>query len=94
MTHPTLKLTVFVDKSDYHEINRSTPNFNPSNVTVVTDIGAQSCLWGLSDFLRCGFNAKDLIPVKLNQYTNNKGEIDILGAILIRLSGTKSDGDL
>ena len=66
MTHATLKLTVFVDKSDYHEINRSTPNFNPSNVTVVTDIGAQSCLWGLSDFLRCCFNAKDLIPVKLN----------------------------
>ena len=66
MTHPTLKLTVFVDKSDYHEINRSTPNFNPSNVTVVTDIGAQSSLWGLSDFLRCGFNAKDLIPVKLS----------------------------
>ena len=44
MKHPTLKLTVSVDKSDYREVNCSTPNVKPSSVTVVTDTGAPSCL--------------------------------------------------
>ena len=61
MKHPTLKLTVSVDKSDYREVNCSTPNVKPSSVTVVTDTGALSCLWGLSDFLRCHFNTRPLL---------------------------------
>jgi len=93
MAHPTLELTISVDQLDYQGVNRSTPNVKPSNITVVTDTGAQSCLWGLSDFLRCGFTTNDLIPIKHNLYAANKEKIAVLGAVLIRLSGRTSDGD-
>ena len=94
MKHPTLKLTVSVGQSCYREINPSPPNVKPSSVTVVTNTGAQSCLWGFSGFLRCGFNTKDLIPVKHTLYAANKEKMDVLRDILIRLNGTTGNGDL
>ena len=92
--HPTLKLKVSVDPSDYQAINHPIPRITPCEVCVVTDTGAQSCLWGLSDFLRCGFKEADLIPVKHTLYAAKKEKIDVVGAILIRLSGTDSSGEL
>ena len=94
MKHPTLKLTVSVEQPDYYKINRSTSNVIPSSVTVVTNTDAQSCLWGLSDFLRCGFNTNDLIPVNHTLYAANKEKIGVLGSILIRVNGTTGYGDL
>eukprot|EP00111_Clytia_hemisphaerica_P011054 TCONS_00032366-protein len=92
MKHPTLKLSVNVDPRDYAKLGRPTPKVQPSQVNVVTDTGAQSCLWGLSDFIRCGFNVNDLIPVKHTLYAANKEKIDVSGAILLRLQGTDSAG--
>ena len=92
--HPTLKLLVSADPSDYEAINHPAPKIVPCDVCVVTDTGAQSCLWGLSDFLRCGFKQTDLIPVKHTLYAANKEKIEISGAILIRLSGTDDHGEL
>ena len=92
--HPTLKLRLSVDSSDYDAINHPTPKIKPCEVCVVTDTGAQSCLWGLSDFLRCGFKESDLIPVKHTLYAANKEKIDVLGAILIRLTGADYNGEL
>lgn len=94
LQHPTLKLRLTVDSSDYDAINYPPPKVKSCEVCVVTDTGAQSCLWGLSDFLRCGFKESDLIPVKHSLYAANKEKIDVLGAILIRLSGTDVDGEL
>jgi hypothetical protein len=87
MQHPTLELTVSIDADDYHQVNRQPPCVRPSKVTVVTDTGAQSCLWGMSDFLRCGFSPSHLMPVKHTLYAANKEKIDVSGAILLRLSG-------
>jgi len=45
MNHPTLKLVVHVSSEDYTQMQRKTPHMQPSTITVVTDTGAQSCLW-------------------------------------------------
>ena len=52
MAHPTLRLNIFTDSSDYTHINATQPQIRtPCFVNVVTDTGAQSCLWSLQDFL-------------------------------------------
>lgn len=53
MRHPTLELTVTLDPDDYVKLHRPVPKIQPSKVEVVTDTGAQSCLWGLTSFLKC-----------------------------------------
>ena len=69
------------------------PKIMPAHVNTVTDTGAQSCLWGVEDFYRCGFKDCDLIPVKRTIVAANRDEITILGAILLRLTGTDSRGN-
>ena len=64
MTHPTLRLQISVQKQDYDHIGKPCPNVRASSLEVVTDTGAQSCLWGLIDFHRHGFKKSDLISVK------------------------------
>ena len=92
MHHPTLKLSVNIDPKDYEKLGRRSPRVQRSTISVVTDTGAQSCFWGLSEFLRCGFQTGDLIPVKHTLYAANKEKIDISGAILLRLHGNNSAG--
>ena len=94
MSHPTLRLRVEADKRDYEQMGAPFPNIMPSYVNAVTDTGAQSCLWGLKDFYRCGFKDSDLIPVKRTIVAANREEINILGAILLRLKGTDSKGNV
>ena len=53
---------------------------------------AQSCLWGLDNFLQAGFTEADLIPVRHSLYSANKEKIPISGAVLLRLSGSSSTG--
>ena len=64
----------------------------PSWVTVVTDTGAPSCLWSISQFYICGFTDKDLLPVRRSMVAANSEEIKIVGAVFIRLSGTDAQG--
>ena len=92
MSHPTLRLQVTTDESDYQQFGIPHPEIMPSFVTVVTDTGAQSCLWSLKDFYRCGFQDSDLLPVKRTMLTANQEEIDIRGAVFVRLSGHDSAG--
>ena len=66
----------------------------PTHVSTVTDTGAQSCLWGLLEFYRCGFQDSDLRPVRRTILAANREEIDIVGAILLCLTGTADDGTI
>lgn len=75
--HPTLKLTVSISPQDDYQVVVKPPSVKPSIFTVVTDTGAQSCLWGMQDFLRCGFSKTDLIPIKHSLYAANQIEINI-----------------
>ena len=88
MDHPTLRLRLTTDKRDYQIFGGQCPDVSPSWVTAVTDTGAQSCLWSLQDFYRCGFKDSDLIPVRRSMVAANSEEIVIVGAVFLRLSGT------
>ena len=86
MHHPVLKLRLTTDDSDYFHMGAECPRLTPSHIEVVTDTGAQSCLWSRDKFLQCGFHTSDPIPVKRTMKAANRG------AILIRLSGTDNVG--
>ncbi len=88
MAHPTLRLRLTTEKKDYKVFGGQYPDISPSWVSAVTDTGAQSCLWSLEDFYRCGFRDCDLIPVRRSMVAANSEEINIVGAVFIRLSGT------
>ena len=94
MAHPRLRLRVSTDRDDYSRINAPFPDVMPSYVSVVTDTGAQSCLWSLADFYRCGFSDADLLPVKRTMVAANQEEIQIVGAIFIRLSAKDNLGNV
>ena len=88
MSHPTLRLRITAHDQDYEHFGGSCPQVGPSWVTAVTDTGAQSCLWSLSQFYKCGFTDRDLLPVRRSMVAANSEEIKIVGAVFIRLSGT------
>ena len=88
---PTLSLRIAVEKKDYESLDLPCPRILSGVVKGVTDTGAQSCLWGLDDFYRCGFKKSDLLPVKQRMYAANRQPIDISGAIFLRLSGVGRD---
>ena len=77
MPHPTLKLVLTTDASDYERIGVGCPQITPSTVSNVTDTGAQSALWGLQSFYKCGFKDSDLLPVKRTMRAANMEEIHI-----------------
>ena len=93
MPHPTLRLKLSTDASDYESVDADCPVINPTSVSVVTDTGAQSSLMSMSHFLRAGFKKSDLLPVKRAMRAANMEEIDIAGAVFVRLSGTDSTGN-
>ena len=43
MQHPTLKLRINVDTTDYEHVGVKCPNVKPSHINTVMDTGAQSC---------------------------------------------------
>ena len=92
LKHPLLSLTPSVNAKYYATIKHKTPSVDPFPISVVTDTGAQSCLWGMKNFLQTGFTESDLIPVKHSLYAANKEKIQVSGAILLRLSGTEANG--
>ena len=92
MPHPTLKLVLTADESSYNQIGVSCPEVPPTLVNVVTDTGAQSALWSLQSFYKCGFKDADLLPVKRTMRAANMEEIEIAGAIFVRLHGKDACG--
>ena len=57
------------------------PKISPRVVDVVVDSGAQSCLWSRREFIKCGFDIEDLIPVNHSMKAANAAPITIDGAI-------------
>ena len=89
---PTLNLRLEIEPGDYTDLGIHCPRVMKTQVSGVTDTGAQSCLWGLKEFYAHGFKKTDLIPVKQRMYAANRQPIEILGAIVVRLSGTDKNG--
>ena len=58
----------------------------------MADTGCQSCLASTTVLRRLGLNQKDLIPVTTRMHAANNSGIKILGAIVLRFSGTSQSG--
>ena len=80
-SHPRVDITV-----THMATNRSVP------VNCIVDSGAQSNLWGLEEFERCGFSVQDLKPVQLKISAANNHPLLIAGAFKAELKGTSPDG--
>ena len=63
------------------------------SVMAVADSGAMSNLWGLESFLNCGFDISDINSVKIDIHAANKTQLNILGFINTKISGTCNDGE-
>ena len=69
MHHPHIRLRASTNEEDYKDL-RSFPKIAPTYIDVVTDSGAQCCLWGLQPFTNvsvCDCPPKELPPTKLDQ---------------------------
>ena len=66
-------------------MNIKCPRQSYCKINVVTDTGAQSCLWDLSSYLKHGFKKSNLIPVKRKMVVANREQIKITGAIFMEL---------
>ena len=93
LSHPTVSLEISANPDDYRDFGYPCPKLTSKKITVVTDSGAQSCLWSRRAYLDCGFSVKDLIPVKHRMKAANRVPIEIDGAILLRLTGVSRDGE-
>ena len=92
LSHPCLRVRLTTNPDDYARLGIAQPVVAPKHVDVVTDSGAQSCLWSRRGFLTSGFSMRDLIPVEHVMKAANHAPITIDGAILLRLSGKSSEG--
>ena len=91
-SQPRVKLQLSTKKEDYEHLQAECPKISPRQVIAITDTGAQSSLMGLNIFKSCGFTTDVLLPVTRKMYAANNEGINILGAILCRLSGTDKFG--
>ena len=80
-------------KSDYESLGLIYTNIALFHIDVVTDSGAQSCIWALKTFLICRFKTTDLIPVDHTMRAANRLPIKIEGAIILRLSGEDDEDE-
>ena len=94
LKHPTITLTLSTDERDYKTFGYLYKRVENYSITVVPDSGAQACLWGRIGFLDCGFKMNDLIPVQHMMKSASRTTIQIDGAVIVRLSGKCSNGQI
>ena len=71
------------------------PLFSPLCVRVMAfaDTGCQSCLVGSVLLPRLGLRNSDLIPVKTKMRAASNDGINLLGAVLLKISGSDATGN-
>ena len=90
--HPTIRVFIHTEQSDYISLGYEYRRILRRTIVVVTDTGAQSCLWSRKEYLSSGFTQRDLIPVCHTMKSANRSQITIDGAIILRLTGYAEDG--
>ena len=94
---PYVNVSVETKVEDYKSLGYAS-NFpsKPRKITVsaMADTGCQSCLAGIKIAHRLGLNERNLIPVTLKMHAANNRNIKILGATILRFSGTNSAGEM
>ena len=76
--------------SDFSQPASQQPQSVP--LSAMADTGCQSYLASTTVLRRLGLNQKDLIPVTTRMHAANNNGIKILGAIILRFSGTSQSG--
>ena len=90
---PLVNVTIQVVPEDYTDLGfvLSAPKTS-CQVAAMADTGCQSCLAGVKIIHRLGLRESDLIPVTMKMHTATNGGIKILGATVLRISGTDGKG--
>ena len=90
---PYVDLYITANSDDYKALGYKFPKgFQAIHAKVMADTGCQSCLVSMSMVRRMGLTEKELIPVKMQMHAANSNRIDILGAVILRLSGRSKSG--
>lgn len=91
---PFLNITVRLVNEDYKQLGFAPITAASKSITLqaMADTGCQSCLAGLKCIQRIGLNKSDLIPVTMKMRAANNDAINILGAVILRLSGNNDKG--
>lgn len=92
---PYIRVNVTAHKQDYEDLgfDLQTPTKSVS-LAAMADTGCQSCLIGLKAINQLGLRSHDLIPVTMRMHAANEKGINILGAVILRFSGTGKPGHL
>ncbi|KAK3875650.1 hypothetical protein Pcinc_019504 [Petrolisthes cinctipes] len=91
--HPTLKLLVAVDVEAYTKMKTPCPPRRSATITAIADSGAQTCLMGLQIMKKLGLRQQQLTQVTKRILAANNEEINVLGAVFLKLSGCNQKGE-
>ena len=88
---PCVRVHVGAFEEDYRALGFAfRKQVSVAELPAMADTGCQSCLMGIQVAERMGLNADDLIPVTMTMRAANEGGIPIIGAMVVRFSGTDS----
>ena len=82
---------------DTRALGLQTPLRRPTKaalVSIVADTGCQSCLAGTNLLFKLGLNVRHLSKTRLQMTAANGNNLDIIGAIALRLSDSTSQGGI
>ena len=88
---PLVEVTTQAIPSDAQDLGFHAPFLSPSSKAsfpAMADTGCQSCLAGLSLLSKLGLEQRHLFPVSMRMTAANNNGIDILGALVLRITGT------
>ena len=86
---PYVRVRVGASDEDYRALGFTLmKRVSAVELAAMADTGCQSCIMGIQVAERMGLKADDLIPVTMTMKAANEGGIPILGAMVVRLSGT------
>jgi len=92
---PYLNLSIRVMEEDYQQLGFDpivNLNEKPIIMRAMADTGCQSCLIGFKQIQRLGLTKHDLINANMRIHAANNQAIKILGAVILRITGTGQDG--
>ena len=94
---PTLGLYATHYPCDTRALGLQTPLRRPTKATlvsVVADTGCQSCMAGTNLLSKLGLNLRHLSKTRLQMTAANRNNLDIIGAIALRLSDSAAQGGI
>ena len=92
---PFLGVSISIHKEDYKQLgfnSKLSTQTKELYTSALADTGCQSCLVGMNIISKFGLKHDHLIPVTMKMHTANDNRINILGAIILRISGTNKSG--